>query len=67
MVSPVLRTDFVFKIILRTNKLMDQNMNKTVTDEQIADKRLIHTAASEGSAKKENKRPSTINNGAPGG
>ena len=45
----------------------DQNMNRMVIELETADKRLIHTATSTGSAKKENIRPKIINSGAPGG
>jgi hypothetical protein len=55
------------KEIFFNNEVIDQNINKTVKELEIADNRLIHTATCSGSAKKENNLPRTIKNGAPGG
>ena len=54
-------------MIFLINKVNDQNIKRMVNELEIADKALIQTATDSGAAKKENKRPKTINNGAPGG
>ena len=45
----------------------DQNIKRMVNELEIAESALIHTATDSGAAKKLKRRPSTMNNGAPGG
>jgi hypothetical protein len=54
-------------MIFLINKVKDQNIKRMVKELEMAERAFIQTATDSGVAKKENKRPKTINNGAPGG
>ena len=65
--SAVFNVPFWVSTNFFNRRLTDQNINKIVSELEIAERALIQSATDSGAAKKENNRPNTMNKGAPGG